>query len=131
MVGDFNMDLQESQQGSRGVYFDLSPETLPRFLIGPLSTTAYPEYVQQYSNSSGTAHYMGYYQADTENLTLVGPSMFGSLGASGSRSLRGGGKFYSDHPSIYLCAESERLTKEAQDALLRRKIVRVVRRMQT
>lgn len=127
MVGDFNMDLQESTEGSRGVYFSLDPESQPRFSIGQTSTVAFPEYVQQYSNSSGTAHYMGFLQADTDTLHLEGTSVYGHQGTSGSRSLQGGGKYYSDHPSVYVRVSSERLTKEASDAILRRKIFRVVR----
>jgi hypothetical protein len=74
--------------------------------------------------------HMGYFQADAATLTLVGPSLYGQLGASGSRSFLGGGKYYSDHPSIDVRVQSERLTQEAQDAIFKRKIVKVRRKMQ-
>ena len=121
LVGDFNMDLQESTQGSRGVFFDNKPENQPRFLIGETSPVAVPQYVQQYSNSAGNAHYMGYLQADTDGLRTVGPSVYGRMGASGSRSLQEGGKYYSDHPSVYVGMESRRVTEEAKKAILKRK----------
>lgn len=128
MVGDFNMDLQETTQGSRGVFVDSRPETRPTYMLPHKSTVAIPRFHQQYSNSTGNAHYMGLYQADTEDLELVGPGMYGLLGASGSRHLKSDGKFYSDHPSIYLEVKSTRLTEEARNRILQRKILRVVRR---
>ncbi|MBZ4332507.1 hypothetical protein [Corallococcus sp. AS-1-12] len=127
MVGDFNMDLQETAQGSRGVFFDGQPGTQPTYMLAHKSTEAIPLFQQQYSNSAGNAHYMGYYQADTEDLELVGPGMYGLMGASGSRHLRSEGKYYSDHPSIYLEVKSTRLTDEARDKIFRRKILRIVR----
>ncbi|WP_223642916.1 hypothetical protein [Corallococcus sp. EGB] len=127
MVGDFNMDLQETTQGSRGVYVDGRPETRPTYMLPHKSTAAIPRFHQQYSNSTGTAHYMGLYQADTEDLELVGPGMSGLMGASGSRHLKSEGKFYSDHPSIYLEVKSTRLTEEARHRILQRKLLRVVR----
>jgi hypothetical protein len=130
MIGDFNMDLQGDVHGSRGVYFGLETRDQPRFLVRELPDAAYPEYLQQFSNSAGTAHYMGYFQADAATLTLVGPSLYGQLGASGSRSFLGGGRFYSDHPSIYVRVQSKRLSQEAQDAIFKRKIVKIRRNMQ-
>ncbi|RKH70415.1 hypothetical protein [Corallococcus aberystwythensis] len=129
MVGDFNMDLQETTQGSRGVFFDGRPETQPTYMLAHKSSEAIPRFQQQYSNSAGNAHYMGYYQADTEHLELAGPGMYGLMGASGSRHLHAEGKYYSDHPSIYLQVKSTRLSEEARNKILHRKILRIVRPM--
>ncbi|RKI64364.1 hypothetical protein D7X55_18065 [Corallococcus sp. AB049A] len=129
MVGDFNMDLQETSQGSRGVFFDGQPESRPTYMLPHQSPEAIPLFLQQYSNSSGNAHYMGYYQADTEHLEFVGQGMYGLMGTSGSRHLKSEGKFYSDHPSIYLQVKSTRITEQARDRIIARKIFRVVRPM--
>ncbi|RKH07660.1 hypothetical protein [Corallococcus carmarthensis] len=129
MVGDFNMDLQETTQGSRGVFFDGRPETQPTYMLAHKCTEAIPLFHQQYSNSAGNAHYMGYYQADTEHLELSGPGMYGLMGASGSRHLKSEGKYYSDHPSIYLQVKSTRLSDDARNKIIARKILRVVRPM--
>ncbi|RKH52118.1 hypothetical protein D7Y23_07850 [Corallococcus sp. AB050B] len=129
MVGDFNMDLQETSQGSRGVFFDGQPESRPTYMLPHQSPEAIPLFLQQYSNSSGNAHYMGYYQADTEHLEFVGQGMYGLMGTSGSRHLKSEGKFYSDHPSIYLQVKSTRITEQARDRIIARKILRVVRPM--
>jgi hypothetical protein len=129
MVGDFNMDLQETSQGSRGVFFDGQPESRPTYMLPYQSPEAIPLFLQQYSNSSGNAHYMGYYQADTEHLEFVGQGMYGLMGTSGSRHLKSEGKFYSDHPSIYLQVKSTRISEQARNRIIARKILRVVRPM--
>lgn len=120
MVGDFNMDLQGAEGGGRGVLYDGSSAHQPQFLVGwpdadgrPKAPTAADEvYHQQYSSSNNKKHYMGFFQADRSKLRPVGTSLYGRMGASGSRHLASG--FYSDHPSIYLRTESDRLTPEAE-----------------
>ena len=72
---------------------------------------------------------MGYFQADTQTLHLTGVGMYGQMGASGSRKLEGG-KYYSDHPSVYLRVESQQLLEEASDTIMKRKILRVKKSMQ-
>ncbi|WP_224250285.1 hypothetical protein [Hyalangium gracile] len=126
LVGDFNMDLQESIQGSRGIYFDTSQESQPRFALPRDSTVAIPFYIQQFSNSAGNEHFMGYFKADTEKLELSGVSMYGLMGASGSRHLKEEGQYYSDHPSIYLAVKSTQLTEEARNRILQRRIFKVL-----
>jgi hypothetical protein len=107
MVGDFNMDLQEAVQGSRGAFADAKHE--PRFLVPPSGGGAIPEFIQQFSSATGSSHYMGHYQADTKELAISGVSVYGHLGASGGRSLGVGGAYYSDHPSVYVRVESARI----------------------
>lgn len=123
MIGDFNMDLQETARGSRGVFLpdrrDLSLATAqekdqyfnnyqPKYIAKNTEETIGISYMQQYSNSTGNSHYMGYYQADTEGLTIEGPGVYGLMGASGSRYLKSEELYYSDHPSIYVCLDSKR-----------------------
>jgi hypothetical protein len=48
------------------------------------------------------------------------------MAMSASRALSGG-HYYSDHPSIYVCVDSQRLTQQAQTAIWQRKIVRAKR----
>ncbi len=132
LIGDFNMDLQEGFERGRGVFYDGSPESLPIFMISPGSDVepkgvAFPLYQQQFSSSNNQKHYMGYFQADTDTLRIVGQSIYGHMGMSGSRSLSSG--YYSDHPSVYVCLESQRISSEAQTKILQRKIVRARRSM--
>ncbi|WP_434391142.1 hypothetical protein [Melittangium boletus] len=125
LVGDFNMDLHGASAGGRGVFFDSTPEHNPVFMMQQTTGPAFPRYQQQFSSSNNKSHYMGYYQADTTDLSLTGPGMYGSMGASYSRSI--GDAYYSDHPSIYVQVRSERLTSAARQEILNRKIVKVLR----
>jgi hypothetical protein len=111
MVGDFNMDVQETPFSSRGAYADDKPENAPIYLLPWQSSEASPQYLQQFSNSTGNAHYMGYLQADEEALQFVGQGLYGIVGVSGSRFLKAEDKYYSDHPSIYLAARSTRVAQ--------------------
>lgn len=138
LVGDFNMDLQGTENGGRGVIMDSTFAQPPVFLTDFGKKEYEQEYVwqgrkikfknvpgtdvifsQQYSSSNGKMHYMGWYQADKETLRLTGVGMYGNIGGSGSRFLNNGGnrEYYSDHPSIFLTVASTRLPETNQDKI--------------
>lgn len=98
-IGDFNLDLRGVSGGGVGAIPGQTSFT-PNRTGGSAAIT----YHQQFTNSSNTAHYMGYVVADQERLRLTGVGTAQLFGLSLRR--EGDAGYFSDHAPIFLKLES-------------------------